>query len=319
MSGCLSHTPKLLHETVLLHEAIEALQIKPDGVYVDCTFGRGGHSQLILQKLSAMGRLIALDKDPAAVAAGRAITDPRFVMMHSGFAHLTELLGKLAIDKVDGVLLDLGVSSPQLDDEQRGFSFRFDAPLDMRMDTSSGQTAAEWLASVNENLLGEVIRDYGEERFATQIARALVTARQEKPIATTRQLSEIIAQAVRTREPGKNPATRTFQAIRIYLNQELEEIARILPQCVDCLRPGGRIVVISFHSLEDRMVKHFLRDMAQGDKLPRNLPIRAADIPTGRLRRIGKAIHASSQEVAINPRARSAVMRVAELAGATHD
>lgn len=319
MSGCLSHTPKLLHETVLLREAIEALQIKPDGVYVDCTFGRGGHSRLILQKLSAVGRLIALDKDPAAVAAGRAITDPRFVMMHSGFAHLTELLGKLAIEKMDGVLLDLGVSSPQLDDEQRGFSFRFDAPLDMRMDTSSGQTAAEWLASVNENLLGEVIRDYGEERFATQIARALVTARQEKPIATTRQLSEIIAQAVRTREPGKNPATRTFQAIRIYLNQELEEIARILPQCVDCLRPGGRIVVISFHSLEDRMVKHFLRDMAQGDKLPRNLPIRAADIPTGRLRLIGKAIHASSQEVAINPRARSAVMRVAELAGATHD
>jgi len=319
VSGCLSHTPKLLHETVLLREAIEALQIKPDGVYVDCTFGRGGHSRLILQKLSAVGRLIALDKDPAAVAAGRAITDPRFVMMHSGFAHLTELLGKLAIEKMDGVLLDLGVSSPQLDDEQRGFSFRFDAPLDMRMDTSSGQTAAEWLASVNENLLGEVIRDYGEERFATQIARALVTARQEKPIATTRQLSEIIAQAVRTREPGKNPATRTFQAIRIYLNQELEEIARILPQCVDCLRPGGRIVVISFHSLEDRMVKHFLRDMAQGDKLPRNLPIRAADIPTGRLRLIGKAIHASSQEVAINPRARSAVMRVAELAGATHD
>ena len=319
MSGCLSHTPKLLHETVLLHEAIEALQIKPDGVYVDCTFGRGGHSQLILQKLSAMGRLIALDKDPAAVAVGRAITDPRFVMMHSGFAHLTELLGKLAIDKVDGVLLDLGVSSPQLDDEQRGFSFRFDAPLDMRMDTSSGQTAAEWLASVNESLLGEVIRDYGEERFATQIARALVAARQEKPIATTRQLSEIIAQAVRTREPGKNPATRTFQAIRIYLNQELEEIARILPQCVDCLRQGGRIVAISFHSLEDRMVKYFLRDMAQGDKLPRNLPIRAADIPKGRLRLIGKAIHASSQEVAINPRARSAVMRVAELAGATHD
>jgi 16S rRNA (cytosine1402-N4)-methyltransferase len=240
-------------------------------------------------------------------------------MVHSGFAHLTKLLGKLAIEQVDGVLLDLGVSSPQLDDEQRGFSFRFDAPLDMRMDTSSGQTAAEWLASVNESLLGEVIRDYGEERFAAQIARALVAARQEKPIATTRQLSEIIAQAVRTREPGKNPATRTFQAIRIYLNQELEEIARILPQCVDCLRPGGRIVVISFHSLEDRMVKHFLRDMAQGDKLPRNLPIRAADIPKGRLHLVGKAIHATSQEVATNPRARSAVMRVAERAGEAHD
>ena len=252
MSGSLSHTPKLLHETVLLHEAIEALQIKPDGVYVDGTFGRGGHSQLILQKLSAMGRLIALDKDPAAVAAAQAITDPRFLIVHSGFAHLTKVLGELAVEKVDGVLLDLGVSSPQLDDEQRGFSFRFDAPLDMRMDTSSGRTAAEWLATVDEKLLGEVIRDYGEERFATQIARALVAARQEKAIATTRQLSEIVAQAVRTREPGKNPATRTFQAIRIYLNQELEEIARILPQCVDCLSSGGRIVVISFHSLEDR-------------------------------------------------------------------
>ena len=317
MSGCLSHAPKLLHETVLLHEAIEALQIKPDGVYVDGTFGRGGHSQLILQKLGAMGRLIALDKDPAAVAAAQVITDPRFVMVHSGFAHLTELLSKLAVEKMDGVLLDLGMSSPQLDDEQRGFSFRFDAPLDMRMDTSSGQTAAEWLATVDESLLGEVIRDYGEERFATQIARALVAARQEKTISTTRQLSEIVAQAVRTREPGKNPATRTFQAIRIYLNQELEEIARILPQCVDCLRPGGRIVVISFHSLEDRMVKHFLRDMAQGDKLPRNLPIRSADIPKGRLRLIGKAIHATSQEVATNPRARSAVMRVAERVGET--
>ncbi len=319
MSGCLSHTPTLLHETVLLHEAIEALQIKPDGVYVDGTFGRGGHSQLILQKLGAMGRLIALDKDPAAVAAARIITDPRFVMVHSGFAHLTMLLDRLAVKEIDGVLLDLGVSSPQLDDEQRGFSFRFDAPLDMRMDTSSGQTAAEWLATVNESLLGEVIRDYGEERFATQVARALVTARQEKIISTTRQLSEIIAQAVRTREPGKNPATRTFQAIRIYLNQELEEIARVLPQCVDCLRPGGRIVVSSFHSLEDRMVKHFLRNMAQGDKLPRNLPIRAADIPKGRLRLIGKAIHATSQEVATNPRARSAVMRVAERVGKEDD
>jgi 16S rRNA (cytosine1402-N4)-methyltransferase len=315
VSGCLSHAPKLLHETVLLHEAIEALQIKPEGIYVDGTFGRGGHSQLILQSLGAMGRLIALDKDPAAVAAAQVITDPRFVMVHSGFAHLTKLLNKLAIEKIDGMLLDLGVSSPQLDDEQRGFSFRFDAPLDMRMDTSSGQTAAEWLATVDEGLLGKVIRDYGEERFATQIARALVAARQEKTISTTQQLSEIVAQAVRTREPGKNPATRTFQAIRIYLNQELEEIARILPQCVDGLSSGGRIVVISFHSLEDRMVKHFLRDMAQGDKLPRNLPIRAAEIPKGRLRLIGKAIHATSQEVATNPRARSAVMRVAERVG----
>ena len=309
----------LPHETVLLREAVEALQIRPDGVYVDGTFGRGGHSQLLLQQLGAAGRLIALDKDPAAVAAGKVIDDARFSMVHSGFTHLTEVLRKLAIEKVDGVLLDLGVSSPQLDDAQRGFSFRFDAPLDMRMDTSSGQTAAEWLATVDEGLLREVIHDYGEERFAAQIARALVAARQEQPVTTTRRLSEIVAQAVRTREPGKNPATRTFQAIRIYLNQELEELARVLPQCVDCLRPGGRIVVISFHSLEDRMVKRFLRDMAQGDKLPRNLPIRAAEIPKGRLRLVGRAIRAAPQEIAANPRARSAVMRVAECMGDASD
>ncbi len=309
----------LPHATVLLYEAVEALQVNPHGVYVDGTFGRGGHSRLILEKLGAHGCLIALDKDPAAVAAGQVITDPRFVMVHSGFAHLADVLRKLSVEKVDGVLLDLGVSSPQLDDQQRGFSFRFDSPLDMRMDTSSGPTAAEWLAEVEESLLGEVIRDYGEERFAKQIARALVAARQEQPIVTTRQLSEIVAKAVRTREPGKNPATRTFQAIRIYLNQELEEIARVLPQCVDCLKPEGRIVVISFHSLEDRMVKRFLRDMAQGDKLPRNLPIRAADVPKGRLNLLGKAVRATPQEIDANPRARSAVMRVAERAGDAGD
>ena len=303
------------HATVLLHEAVEALQVKQDGIYVDGTFGRGGHSRLILEKLGTQGRLIALDKDPSAVAAGQVISDSRFKIVHSGFAHLQEILSSLSVEQVDGVLLDLGVSSPQLDDEQRGFSFRFDSPLDMRMDTSNGQTAAEWLAEVEESLLGEVIRDYGEERFAKQIARSIVAARQEQPVVTTRQLSEIIAKTVRTREPGKNPATRTFQAIRIYLNQELEEIARVLPQCVDCLKPEGRIVVISFHSLEDRMVKRFLRDMAQGDKLPRNLPIRAAEIPKGRLRLVGKAVRATPQELEANPRARSAVMRVAERMG----
>ena len=303
------------HATVLLHEAVEALQVKQDGIYVDGTFGRGGHSRLILEKLGTQGRLIALDKDPSAVAAGQVILDSRFKIVHSGFAHLREILSSLSVEQVDGVLLDLGVSSPQLDDEQRGFSFRFDSPLDMRMDTSNGQTAAEWLAEVEESLLGEVIRDYGEERFAKQIARSIVAARQEQPVVTTRQLSEIIAKTVRTREPGKNPATRTFQAIRIYLNQELEEIARVLPQCVDCLKPEGRIVVISFHSLEDRMVKRFLRDMAQGDKLPRNLPIRAAEIPKGRLRLVGKAVRATPQELEANPRARSAVMRVAERMG----
>jgi 16S rRNA (cytosine1402-N4)-methyltransferase len=305
----------LAHATVLLNEAVEALQVKADGVYVDCTFGRGGHSRLILEKLGEHGRLIALDKDPTAVAAGRTISDARFQLEHSGFEHLGEVLRAVGAEKVDGVLLDLGVSSPQLDDEQRGFSFRFDAPLDMRMDTSGGQTAAEWLATAEEDELAEVIRDYGEERFARQIARAIVTARQEREILTTKQLSDIVAQSVRTREPGKNPATRTFQAIRIYINRELEELESVLPQCVDHLKTGGRMAVISFHSLEDRMVKHFMRDMAQGDKLPKNVPIRAADVPQGKLRLVGKPIYASAEEVAANPRARSAVLRVAERLG----
>ncbi len=309
----------LSHTAVLLHEGVEALRVKPDGIYVDGTFGRGGHSSLILQHLGERGRLIALDKDPAAVAAAEEIDDRRFCIIHTGFSCIAAVLKELRIGKVDGVLLDLGVSSTQLDDEQRGFSFRFDAPLDMRMDSSSGQTAAEWLASVEENLLGEVIRDYGEERFAKQIARALVAARQENPITTTRRLSQIVAQAVRTREPGQNPATRTFQAIRIYLNHELEELEDAMPQCVDSLKPEGRLVVISFHSLEDRMVKRFMRGMAQGDKLPRNLPIRAADVPQGKLHLIGRAIRASAQEVAANPRARSAVMRVAERTGYSGD
>ncbi len=305
----------LVHATVLLNEAVEALQIKPDGVYVDGTFGRGGHSRLILQKLGERGRLIALDKDPMAVAAGRAISDARFQLVHNGFEHLGEVLRTLGVEKVDGVLLDLGVSSPQLDDEQRGFSFRFDAPLDMRMDTSRGQTAAEWLAMVDEGELAEVIRDYGEERFARQIARAIAAARQERAILTTKQLSDIVAQCVRTREPGKNPATRTFQAIRIYINRELEELESVLPQCVAHLKAGGRMAVISFHSLEDRMVKHFMREMAQGDKLPKGVPIRAADVPQGKVRLVGKAIYASPEEVAANPRARSAVLRVVERLG----
>ena len=305
----------LAHATVLLNEAVEALHVKADGVYVDCTFGRGGHSRLILERLGERGKLIALDKDPTAVAAGRAIGDARFQLEHSGFEHLGEVLRKLGAEQVDGVLLDLGVSSPQLDDEQRGFSFRFDAPLDMRMDTSGGQTAAEWLATVDEGELAEVIHDYGEERFARQIARAIVVARQERAIHTTKQLSDIVAQSVRTREPGKNPATRTFQAIRIYINRELEELESVLPQCVDHLKPGGRMAVISFHSLEDRMVKHFMRDMAQGDKLPKSVPIRAADVPQGKLRLVGRAIYAAAEEVAANPRARSAVLRVAERLG----
>ncbi|GAB1231542.1 16S rRNA (cytosine(1402)-N(4))-methyltransferase RsmH [Ferrigenium sp. UT4] len=303
------------HATVLLEEAVNALQVKPDGVYVDGTFGRGGHSRLILEKLGARGRLIALDKDPQAVTAGAALQDARFRMVHSGFEHLGAVLNELGVDGIDGVLLDLGVSSPQLDDEQRGFSFRFDAPLDMRMDTSRGQTAAEWLAVADEGELAEVIRDYGEERFAGQIARAIVAARQERELLTTQQLVEVVARCVRTREPGKNPATRTFQAIRIYLNRELEELESVLPQCVGYLKPGGRMAVISFHSLEDRIVKRFMRDLAEGDKLPKSLPIRAIDVPQGQLRLVGKALRASAAELARNQRARSAVLRVAEKRG----
>ena len=303
------------HATVLLDEAVDALQVKPEGIYVDGTFGRGGHSRLILSRLGAAGRLIAFDKDPAAIASGAALQDVRFTLVHEGFGQLAQVLGGLGVDKVDGVLLDLGVSSPQLDDEGRGFSFRFDAPLDMRMDTSAGQTAAEWLTTVDEKELAEVIRDYGEERFAGKIARTIVAARQERPLTTTRQLADLVAQCVRTREPGKNPATRTFQAIRIHLNRELEELESVLPQCVEHLKPGGRMAIISFHSLEDRIVKHFMRDMAQGDKLPKFVPVRAADVPQGKLKLVGKAIQASAAELAANPRARSAVLRVAERSG----
>ncbi|MGA8863315.1 MAG: 16S rRNA (cytosine(1402)-N(4))-methyltransferase RsmH [Gallionella sp.] len=305
-------TEDLTHTTVLLHEAIEALAIKPDGIYVDGTFGRGGHSALILERLGNKGKLIALDKDPAAAAVGMKWRDARFSMVHRSFAHIADVLREQGAVQVDGILLDLGVSSPQLDEAARGFSFRFDAPLDMRMDTSSGMTAAQWLATVDEGLLTEVIRDYGEERFAKQIARAIVAARAIEPIRTTGQLVELVGKAVRTREAGQNPATRTFQAIRIYLNHELEELARVLPECLTLLKEGGRIVVISFHSLEDRIVKRFMREMAEGDKLPRNVPIRASEVPRGKLKLIGRAVRAGTAELHANPRARSAVMRVAE-------
>ncbi len=303
---------ELTHTTVLLNEAVAALEIKPDGIYVDGTFGRGGHSRKILEQLGVNGKLIALDKDVTAVTVGEQWRDERFQIVHCGFKRLAEVLQQLGVEKVDGILLDLGVSSPQLDEAARGFSFRFDAPLDMRMDVSSGVTAAQWLATVDEKLLAEVMRDYGEERFAKQIAKTIVAARAVKSIETTRQLVELVSQAVRTREAGQNPATRTFQAIRIYLNQELEELARVLPECVRHLNSGGRLVVISFHSLEDRIVKHFMRDMAQGDKLPRGVPIRASEVPQGKLNVVGKAVYAGDAELQANPRARSAVMRVAE-------
>ncbi len=300
------------HRTVLLEEAVDALAVKPDGTYVDATFGRGGHSRRILQCLSAVGRLIALDRDPAAVAAGREIADARLKMIHAAFSGLQAALKAEGVSEVQGVLMDLGVSSPQLDEAERGFSFRHDAPLDMRMDTSRGQTAAEWLAQASQRQLAEVIKNYGEERFANAVAKAVVAARGRGAIATTRQLAEIVASAVRTREQGQHPATRSFQAIRIHVNQELEELSLALPQAVDALGPGGRLVVISFHSLEDRIVKRFLRDEARPVQLPSRLPVRAADLPPPRLRLIGKPVVPSEAEIAANPRARSAVMRVAE-------
>jgi 16S rRNA (cytosine1402-N4)-methyltransferase len=300
------------HVPVLAHEAVEALAIRADGVYVDATFGRGGHSRLILARLGAGGRLIALDRDPAAIRAGAVLEDARLTLVHGTFSRLGAVLDELGVAQVDGILLDIGVSSPQLDDATRGFSFRFDAPLDMRMDPGSGMSAADWLATATEGEISEVIRTYGEERFAKSIARALVAARQKEAIRSTAQLANCIAAAVRKREPGQHPATRTFQAIRIHLNRELEELSSVLPQCVDRLAPGGRLAVISFHSLEDRIVKRFMRDEALGEQAPARLPIPASMLKPGRLRLVGRARHATAAEVAANPRARSAVLRVAE-------
>lgn len=311
----LSAVPDTQHRTVLLNEAVAALAIdgaRADGIYVDGTFGRGGHSRAILQRLGTGGRLLAFDKDPQAIATARMIADPRFAIVHDSFATLDAALARAGIDGgIDGVLLDLGISSPQVDDAGRGFSFRQDGPLDMRMDTSRGITAAEWLASEDEHKIGKVIRDYGEERFAFQIAKAIVAGRAVKPVSTTRQLAQLVAAVVKTREKGKDPATRTFQAIRIFINQELEELEIVLEQAFRRLAAHGRLAVISFHSLEDRIVKRFLAGKARAAQPDRRLPIRAADLPQPELKLIGR-IMPSAAEVAANPRARSAVMRVAE-------
>lgn len=305
---------ELAHVTVLLHEAVDALAVKPDGVYVDGTFGRGGHSRLILSKLGANGRLVVFDKDPQAIAVARQLAeaDRRVQVVHGGFSGFQVALKGLGIEAVDGALFDLGVSSPQIDDAERGFSFRYDAPLDMRMDTTRGQTAAQWLAEAGEEEIREVIRDYGEERFNSQIARAIVQQRQERPILTTGQLAQLAAQAVRTRERGQDPATRTFQAIRIFINRELEEISSVLPQAAGYLKTGGRLAVIAFHSLEDRIVKQFIRRHSRPAPLPKWVMVRESERPEPPLREIGKAQRASAAETAANPRARSAVLRVAE-------
>lgn len=312
MSG--NGAPNFQHVTVLLHEAVDALNVRADGVYADGTFGRGGHSRLILSKLGERGRLVVFDKDPLAIAAARelAAEDKRVSVVHNGFATFQAALNDLGIGKIDGALFDLGISSPQIDDGSRGFSFRFDAPLDMRMDTTRGRTAAQWLAEADEQEIHEVIKNYGEERFSRQIARAIVSQRGETPIDTTGKLAQIAAQSVRTRERGQDPATRTFQAVRIFINRELDEVEAVLPQVVERLNAGGRLAVISFHSLEDRLVKQFIHRHSTHAPLPKWAAVRDADLPQPPLLAVGKAIKPSDQEVAANPRARSAVLRVAE-------
>ena len=300
------------HVSVLLAEAVAALAIRSGGVYVDATFGRGGHSRAILELLAADGRLIALDRDPAAIAAGAALVDPRFTLAHAAFSEFDAVLDRCGVGQVDGVLLDIGVSSPQLNTPERGMSFRFDAPLDMRMDTTQGETAAEFLARASQSEIERVVRDYGEERFAHAIAKALVAARGEHGISRTGELATLVAQVVRTREPGQHPATRTFQALRIHVNRELEELSLALPRAVARLAPGGRLAVICFHSLEDRIVKRFLRDAAQPLQPPKGVPVRAVDLPQPVLMLVGKAIFPSAAEIAANPRSRSAVLRVAQ-------
>ena len=306
------------HRSVLLVEAVSALAIRADGTYVDATFGRGGHSRTILERLGPAGRLIALDRDPQAVAAGSEIRDPRFSIAHAPFSELAQVLDRQGIGQVQGVLADLGVSSPQLEDPARGFSFRADGPLDMRMDPTRGVSAADWLATATEQQIREAIGGYGEERFAKQVAKAIVDARAREPLVRTEQLAAVVAAAVRTREAGQNPATRTFQALRILVNRELEEIEMMLPQATARLAAGGRLAVIAFHSLEDRLVKRFLR-ACSADSLPADLPIRARDLPQPPLRILGKAMRASEAEVAANPRARSATLRVAERSSAILD
>ncbi len=302
------------HVPVLLEETLQALKVRKDGFYVDATCGRGGHTQAILEKLGPQGRVLALDRDPQAVTAVRArcAGDARIEVQQAAFSRLGHLLGERNLNgRVHGVLLDLGVSSPQLDEPARGFSFRHDGPLDMRMDPTSGVSAAQWINAAPEEEISRVLHEYGEERYARRIARVIVRERAQSPLTTTRQLAELIARAVPSRERSKDPATRSFQAIRIFINRELKEIEQTLPQAVQALASGGRLVVISFHSLEDRIVKRFLRAEAKGEELPLELPVRASEIQA-RLKLVGKAVRASAAEVQRNPRARSAVLRMAE-------
>jgi 16S rRNA (cytosine1402-N4)-methyltransferase len=302
------------HLPVLLEESVHALVVDPNGIYVDGTFGRGGHSRALLTRLGETGRLIAIDRDPLAVAAGREIerADRRFSMLFGRFGSITELLAHIGVHgNLCGLLLDLGVSSPQLDAAERGFSFSAEGPLDLRMNPDQGESAAHWLAHASEADILRILRDFGEERFAKRIARNIVAARGEAPLTTTTQLADLVVRSIPTREPGKHPATRTFQALRIRINNELEELQACLRQSCDLLGRTGRLVVISFHSLEDRIVKRFMRAEALGPVLPKGLPVTAQE-SRGRLRIVGKPVRPSDAEVAVNPRARSAVMRIAE-------
>jgi 16S rRNA (cytosine1402-N4)-methyltransferase len=302
-----------MHQTVLLHEAVDALVTLPDGFYVDGTFGRGGHSRYLLQNMNSSGRVLGVDKDQEAQAAAHELaeSESRFQFFHGSFAELPQQLRGMGVDAVDGILLDLGVSSPQLDDGDRGFSFMRDGPLDMRMDTSCGETAAQWLSRADLQHIAGVLKEYGEERFARRIATAIVAARAVSPIETTSQLARLVSEAHPRWEKHKHPATRSFQAIRIKVNRELEDLQTFLSVALDMLRVGGRLVVISFHSLEDRLVKRYMRDMARGDSLPRGVPVTDSQL-NRRMRLVGRSVKASAEEVAGNVRARSAVMRIAE-------
>lgn len=303
------------HTTVLLDEAVNGLNIRPDGIYIDGTFGRGGHSRLILSQLGAEGRLLAIDRDPQAIAVAQTIDDPRFSIVHGPFSALADYVAERGLTgKIDGILLDLGVSSPQLDDAERGFSFMRDGPLDMRMDPTRGQSAAEWLQTADEADIAWVIKAFGEERFGKRIARAIVERNRVEPMTRTKELAEVIAAATPVKDKHKHPATRTFQAVRIWVNSELEEIELALKSSLDVLAPGGRLSIISFHSLEDRIVKRFMREQSRGPQVPAGLPMTEEQLRKlgGRqLRALGKLMP-GEEEVAENPRARSSVLRIAE-------
>ncbi len=314
MVACRMTKTTYQHQPVLLAEVLQHLMIKPDGVYVDATFGRGGHAQAVLDNLGPEGRFLAMDKDPEAIAYAKQhfTFDKRVLIYHGSFAQLKNfLVTQNLFGKIDGILMDLGVSSPQLDDPQRGFSFQHSGALDMRMDVSSGMDAATWIQKVSEQELTRVLWEYGEERFSRRIARAIVTARIETPITTTQQLAEIVSAAHPAWERGKNPATQSFQAIRIAINHELDDLEQGLEQALEALKIGGRLLVISFHSLEDRIVKHFVQHHERGDHFPARLPVKHKD-HTPRLKRVARAVKPSVDEVVGNPRSRSAVLRIAE-------